>query len=252
MNYIVFDLEYNQHFNYSNEKKRTINKHKCPFEIIQIGAIKLDSNFKTISTFDKLVKPIIYKRIHPYVKKITGITKDQLSTEKQFPEIYEEFVEFISPEKCVFCIWGGSDMKELFSNIKYHQLDSTLIPRDYIDIQSYATNQLNFTKGNNVGLSKAVEMFEIPQNNDFHNAFNDAYYTAEIFKLIYNEKIIPKTYNQQNSIRKKSTSPKVDTYRLIKQFEKMFNRNISDEEKKIIKLAYLMGKTNQFTFKAKE
>lgn len=251
MNYIVFDLEYNQHFNYHNENKKNFYKNKCPFEIIQIGAIKLDNKFNTIGTFDKLVKPVLYKRIHPYVKKITGITKDQLSKEKYFPEIYAEFVDFISPGEGVFCIWGGSDMKELFSNIHYHKLDDSLVFKKYIDIQSYATNYLNYKKGNNVGLSTAVEMLDIPQKIEFHDAFNDAYYTAEILKLLYNDKIKTETYNHQKPFRQKVVKPKVDTARLLKQFEKMLDRNLTNEEKEIIKLAYFMGKTNQFTFKIK-
>ena len=39
---------------------------------------------------------------------------------------------------------------------------------------------------------------------------------------------------------------KIDTFSLINQFEKMYNREMSEEEKSIIKLAYMMGKTKQF------
>ncbi len=42
---------------------------------------------------------------------------------------------------------------------------------------------------------------------------------------------------------------KIDFVSLIKQFEKMFNREMTKEEKSIIKLAYIMGKTNQFQTK---
>lgn len=38
----------------------------------------------------------------------------------------------------------------------------------------------------------------------------------------------------------------LDEYSLIKQFEKMYNREMSEDEKSIIRLAYLMGNTNQF------
>ena len=45
-----------------------------PFEIIQIGALKLNENLETISTFDSLIKPTIYKYIHPFVANLTKIT----------------------------------------------------------------------------------------------------------------------------------------------------------------------------------
>ena len=46
MNYIIFDLEFNQGFDRLNNK--TVSNAKCPFEIIQIGAIKLDSELNML------------------------------------------------------------------------------------------------------------------------------------------------------------------------------------------------------------
>ena len=55
--------------------------------------------------------------------------------------------------------------------------------------------------------------------------------------------------NTQELNRSDTQKYKIDTYNLIKQFEKMFNREMTEEEKSIIKLAYIMGKTNQFQIK---
>ena len=77
MNYIVFDLEFNQGYNFEKGTKSIINP-KCPFEIIQIGAVKLNENFETVGTLDVLVKPEIYTELNPFVKEITGITMEEL------------------------------------------------------------------------------------------------------------------------------------------------------------------------------
>ena len=88
MNYIVFDLEFNQSIN-------SINKNKiCPFEIIQIGAFKLDEKLSVVSKFNRFVKPNIYKELHPFIKEMTKITKGQLDNAESFNKI-EEFIEFI-------------------------------------------------------------------------------------------------------------------------------------------------------------
>ncbi|MCY6372138.1 3'-5' exonuclease [Clostridium ganghwense] len=251
MNYIIFDLEFNQGYNSIKRNKNAITP-KCPFEIIQIGAVKLDENFETISTLDRLIKPEIYNKIHHFVKEITGITMEQLNKGKPFNEIYKELIEFVKNDRSILCVWGMGDMKELFRNIQYHELDTSLIPKEYINIQSYASKYLKCPKGTNIGLRNAVELLHIPIKNQFHDAFNDAYYTAEIFKKIYNEKIIPKIYNLNKHMRvnrQNNGKTKIDTYKLIKQFEKMFDREMTIEEKSIIKLAYMMGKTNQFEIK---
>lgn len=249
MNYIIFDLEFNQGEGLKNQNKNT-NNIKCPFEIIQIGAIKLDKNFNTISTLDALIKPEIYTSLNSFVMEITNITMDSLNNARPFKEVYKDFLKFIDEDRSILCIWGMADMKELLRNINYHKLNPLSLPKEYINIQRYASKHFNRPKGTNIGLQKAVELLNIPLNAPFHNAFYDAYYTAQVLKKIHNEHINPKIYNwdnQNNSSRHSSIKQKIDMDSLFKQFEKMFNREMTEDEKSIIRLAYIMGKTNQFT-----
>lgn len=250
MNYILFDLEFNQHFSFSKDNTNIINP-KCPFEIIQMGAINLDENLNTISTLDILVKPEIYKALHPFVKEITGIQIEELESAKAFKEVYREFARFVASNRTVLVVWGITDLKELFRNIEFHGLDSSLMPKEYINIQQYISKYLSCPKGTNIGLGNAVQLLDITVKNKFHNAFNDAFYTAEIFKKVFNENLKIAIYEpniNKRLTRQKNKKPKIDTYNLIKQFEKMYNREMSEEEKSIIRLAYIMGKTNQFQY----
>ncbi len=256
MNYIIFDLEYNQDFR-SKKEKSCEEPYKIPFEIIQIGAIKLDENFKTISSFNRLIKPEIYTRLHPFIKKLTGITTNQLETGTSFSQTYTDFIQFIGNKESVLCVWGLSDIKELYRNVEYHKLNTTLLPRKYINIQLPSSKYLHCPKGTSIGLSNAVELFNISVKENFHDAFNDAYYTGEVFKKISgisNIDIAIKTYDPNKDSkhsRQRNKKMVVDTSKLIHQFEKMFNREMTEEEKAIIKLAYTMGKTNQFTIEHK-
>lgn len=96
-------------------------------------------------------------------------------------------------------------------------------------------------------LQHAVEILNIPITYPFHDALGDAYYTAEIFKKIYNSSIQPKLYDPSYiPIRPKQQKRVIDTNKLLQQFEKMYALEITEEEKEIIKLAYKMGRTNQF------
>ena len=94
MNYIVIDLEFNQPFHFKTGFQTTLNPD-CPFEIIQIGAVKLDEQFHILDKFNALIKPVIYPRIHPYVEKITNLSYEQLKFGVSFFEAYENFVKFI-------------------------------------------------------------------------------------------------------------------------------------------------------------
>jgi len=250
MNYIIFDLEFNQGYKNIKSNESPINS-KCPFEIIQIGAVKLDKDLNPVSYLNRLVKPVLYKDIHHIVGKITNLSIEQLTDSKPFKEIYNEFIEFINKDKSILCVWGTADIRELLRNASYHQLSTLSIPKEYIDIQRYASKYFKCPKGTNIGLAKSVELLDITMIEIFHDAFNDACYTSEVFKKIYSEDIKPKIYNMntysRTRTRRKHT---LDTANLIKEFEKIYNREISSDEISMIRLAYLMGKTNQFQVEA--
>lgn len=245
MFYIVFDLEFNQDFaSLQNFDKTGI---RYPFEIIQIGALKLDLEFNTIDTFNVYVKPYFYAEISPFITELTGITTNQLLSEKGFPDVYADFIKFTGSLDSVFCIWGMSDIKELFKNVHYHKLNDTTLPRKFINIQPYVSKHFNFSTKRLLKLQDAVQLLRLPITTPFHNALNDAYYTAEILKKIYHPFIQPILYDPSyRPVRSQQPKKKIDFEGLIKQFEKMYNRELNEEEQSMIKLAYKMGKTHQF------
>src|SRR5690554_6816039 len=127
LHYIVFDLEFNQDpeslmdLSLRPENKDKLKKY--PTEIIQFGAVKLDENFNQLDTFSRLVKPSIYYRVNPFITELTGITTESLQEEATFDVVCNEFSEFSKEEEVVFCVWGMTDLKELYRNITYYNLD---------------------------------------------------------------------------------------------------------------------------------
>lgn len=251
LNFIVYDLEFNQDFLPKEAKTKTTKKscgsaaRPC-FEIIQIGAVKLDQALNAVTTMDRYVKPSIYPEVSPFITELTGITTERLSQESFFPEIYQAFIDLTS-ENTVLCVWGMSDLKELYRNIAFHGLDQSSIPRNYINLQAYVSKLFGLMQGRSMKLKSAAELLEIPMIHPFHNACYDAYYTAEILKKIYNTAIQPAVYDPNfKPLRQRQTRKTVNFIELIAQFEKMYHRDMTEEEQQMILLAYKMGKTQQF------
>ncbi|SFD17200.1 3'-5' exonuclease [Clostridium uliginosum] len=245
MNYIIYDLEFNQKHPNIIEVEGN-NDSNLRFEIIQIGALKLNESFETISTFNSLIKPTVHTTIHPYVENLTKINDDKISLCKSFPDVYDDFIRFIGDDETVLCVWGIVDVKELMRNIKFHNLSTLSISKYYIDIQKYASKYFKVPKGCRIGLKNAIEFLNISTEGEFHDAFNDAYYTTEVFKSIHNDHMKPEIYSPSPSRRVEQPKEKIDIVALINQFERMYGREMSLEEQSLIKLAYIMGKTKQF------
>ncbi|WP_353095169.1 exonuclease domain-containing protein [Tissierella praeacuta] len=104
MCYIVFDLEFNQDFSSFGEQNTIIKRSRYPFEIVQIGTIKLDSDFNTIAVFNRYVKPTIYSKVNSFITELTSITTEQLLMEEPFPEVYNAYIKFIGNTESIFCI----------------------------------------------------------------------------------------------------------------------------------------------------
>lgn len=206
MAYIVLDFEFNQAFDFV--KGAPAEPHpNCRFEIIQIGAVKLNDELDIIDRCNFFIKPQLYKRVHPYVEKITGITTESLENERFFPEVFKDFFKFCSEgendDNTVLCVWGTSDIKTLYRNMAFYKLSKEPILIKYIDIQALATAYLKYNKGTTIGLKNAADRLNLPSDEDrFHDALYDALYTAKIFKIVKPEKMTIKLFNSSHIITK--------------------------------------------------
>ncbi|MDA3731748.1 exonuclease domain-containing protein [Niameybacter massiliensis] len=245
MHYIVFDLEFNQDAESLQNFEHAATRF--PFEIIQIGAVKLDEHFNLVSTFNHYIKPTFYKRLSPFIAELTQITPEQLEEGDLFPLVYETYLQFIGEEEITWVVWGMSDMKELFRNVFYHHLDQAPLPKHFINIQPYTSTYFNLSAKKLLKLEDAITKLELPLSHAFHNALHDAYYTAEIFRKVYTPTIKPMIYDPFfKPAHPRQPKRRVNYHALIEQFEKMYDRPMTAEEQALIKLAYNMGKTQQF------
>lgn len=178
-NYIVFDLEWNQ----CSEGKENSVEH-FPFEIIEIGAVKLNEQFQMISEYHKLITPQVYTQLHYKISEVTHMDMQELEKEGEwFPEVITDFLAWCG-EDYRFCTWGSMDLTELQRNMDYHQIPIPFEkPLFYYDIQKlYALQQ-----GDNKikpSLDRAVEELGILEERPFHRALDDAYYTGKVLQSI--------------------------------------------------------------------
>ena len=245
MNYIVLDLEFNQSFPFKTGKKVEPNP-ECPFEIIQIGAVKLNDAFEQMDSFDYMICPQIYPRLHPYVEKITGIKQQDLDGKPSFAEVYQAFLEFIGDEPAVLCTWGGDDIKSLFRNIFFYDLNAEALTDQFLNVQPCASAYLNHEAGQAIGLKNAVLELGLPEDISYHNALHDAIYTANIFRIVHPEKITPEIFHPLTMLAKKPKRLRTNVKSLLMYIEEKLERKLTEEEKALAKMAYMLGRSHTF------
>ena len=180
-------------------------------------------------------------------KKMTGITNSNLKNAPSFKEVYEDFLKFIGIKNSIFGTWGTNDLKELHRNILFYNLSLENVPTMYINIQQHASKFFNNPVGKCIGLQNAISILQLEQDKQYHNALNDAYYTALVFQKINNKNIKAETYTYNLSKKEKQKQRlKIDYDNLFAEFKTILKRELSKEDKKIINIAYNMGRKNKF------
>lgn len=185
MNIIVLDLEWNQ--NSFGKKER--NSDKPVFEIIEIGAVKLNENYEIIDKFSQLIKPQIYHTMHRITADLIHLQMNELKKGKDFSVVMKEFMEWCG-ENYIFATWGPLDLLELQRNNEYYKLEPLSDgPIKYYDVQKLFSLGVMKDKTRKT-LEFAIDYYQIEKDVPFHRAFSDAYYTAKVFQKIYNPDIL--------------------------------------------------------------
>lgn len=229
MNYIVLDLEWNQ-------GSRPVSKDVPTFEIIEIGAVKLDEQFHIVDTFQSLIKPQIYNTMHKITAELVNLDMQDLEDAEDFTKVAAEFLHWCG-EDYIFCIWGVQDLTEFQKNMDYYHMNPlSKGPLKYYDIQKLYSLACEDGKVRG-SLSHVVEEENLVEEEiEFHRALGDAYYTARIFKKIQNRDLLERisfdTYRVPTN-KKEQILWKFDNYTKFisegydEKSELMANKNIT-------------------------
>lgn len=179
MNYIVLDLEWNQS---PSGKKNTVED--IPFEIIQMGAVKLDEKYNIIGEFNKNIRPKVYMQLHSKVEEVVGVTMEELLEDgEDFERVAADFLEWCGYDY-IICTWGSMDLTELQRNMKHYGIDAGFPqPFLYYDLQKLFS--ICYSDGKTrITLEHAIDQLGIKAGEEYHRAVNDARYTAKIIKYL--------------------------------------------------------------------
>ena len=213
MNYIVLDLEWNQSY-----RGKEYSIEEMPFEIIQIGAVKLDEHKNITGRWERIIRPVEYVKLHGKVSEMLGITEDELKVGDDFAGAAKEFLEWCGDDY-EFITWGSSDLTEFQRNMKHFGVENNFpFPFMYYDLQKLYSKVYSDGKTRR-SLKMAIEELGFSEDAEYHSAINDAVYTARIFQQMDFDSV--KVYES------------IDTYRIPKDRKTEIYANFGTYEKYI-------------------
>lgn len=184
MTYIVFDLEWNQ-CPYGKEHE----VESLPFEILEIGAVKLNRDFKELDRFHEKIRPSVYPSFHFRTQEVLHMDMEEFRDARPFPEVCADFLKWCG-KKVYFCTWGPSDLLELQRNMRYYHMENPFFyPLRYYDIQKLFSINFEDSKIRR-SLEYAVDFLDLPKEESFHTALHDAVYTAQVLTKLDTDRVL--------------------------------------------------------------
>lgn len=174
MQYIIFDLEWNQPH---SDGAMITEPVYLTGEIIEIGAVKLNEHFTPVDELRLYITPKHYTKMHRRIAALTGIHDRQLQEQGiPFPEAFAKFTDWCG-EDYAYMTWSLSDMPMLLDNMLLHGLDISNLPLCY-DIQRIFDREI-MRSSRRYSLDAALEILG-ERGDAAHDALHDARNTAKI------------------------------------------------------------------------
>ena len=181
MNYIILDLEWDG--SYCAKIGRFIN------QILQIGAVKLDSNFNIIDTFERTVKSSFSRKVSKRFAELTGITKEIMSAGIPLDRAVEEYNDWVG-DGAVTMTWSNSDIYTVIENEKELMSVKFKIEK-YLDLQKFIQGEMrlrNIEVTSQISLLNAANLLGVKiDETALHNAKSDSVACAALLKECYNK-----------------------------------------------------------------
>ena len=152
-------------------------------EIVEIGAVKLDREYRLVDRYSRFVKPE-YGPIQPHITRLTGITDADVAGALPFAPAMEAFGEWIGPGRTRIYSWSRTDQDQLYDEswLKEAPLPSAL-EGGWMDFQLVYARLLGLSGANSLSLKNALGSAACQFEGEAHRAVHDAENSATLLIL---------------------------------------------------------------------
>lgn len=181
MVHIVIDLEMNPvSKTFKDIRRRTTD------EVIEIGAVKLDENYRQVDEFQCYVRPE-YGEITKHITKLTGITQETVADKPLFADAFQNFMDWIGTWDMTLYSWSNSDIKQLKVEcaFKIPGYDIAKLEQRWRDLQKAFDDRIGLHSS--LALKHAIGAMNRDFEGTQHTALADAANTAAILTLLQDD-----------------------------------------------------------------
>ena len=146
-------------------------------EIIEIGAVKLDSGLKAVSEFSRFIRPKAEPELSAFCMRLTSIRQQDVNAAAFFPEVFADFAAWAGPAPIRFAAWSGYDLEQLKSDCRRHALDLPAAVESYVDLRQLFARQRGVPL---CPMTSALDQLDLTLEGTLHRGIDDARNTSRL------------------------------------------------------------------------
>ena len=135
-----------------------------------------------LDTFEVNLRPRIFRKLQHHIAKVTGLSQGDLDAGLPMREGLQKFLDWAGPD-AELAEWGLDDVPVLKQNLFLVGLDENW-PDRWDDLQRIFLQAYPRKEGEGLTLESVVDRLGIPKEEPFHNALDDALYTAKVCRKL--------------------------------------------------------------------
>ncbi len=151
-------------------------------EIIEIGAVKIDSSLQVVDRFNAMVRPEYCGSVSTSISSLTGIYTSDVAKADVFEAVLADFSRWIGSERARVYSWSNNDFIQLERECSFKEVEFPENMKRWLDFQAIYPRLMGYTKRRaKTALHIAAKENGIRfDTRSAHRALYDAEKTAEL------------------------------------------------------------------------
>ena len=177
--YIVVDLEF-------TPTPRTMRRRGLRNEIIEIGAVRVDTRGDAVDTFCSRVRPEYAAHIAPPVVSLTGIRDADVRDAEPLGRVVDRFAAWAGPGRTRLVAWSGSDRSQVEQECSCKRIELPGQMRHWLDLQRVYPRLMGVGERHRLmSLREAADWTGAAlDTSSAHRALYDAQVAAELLRQL--------------------------------------------------------------------
>ena len=176
--HIILDFEMNP-----VSKKNAAARAELKREIIEIGAVKLNSKYEVVDRFSCFIKPAYSTCVTDYITKLTGIRTCDVHGAVNYEKALEMFNTWIGPGRNRIYSWSDTDLRQIVAECEYKDVDYPTNITLWLDFQVLFPRLMGLNQDVLMSLHDAANWYGAEMDcKSAHRALYDAEVTTELVR----------------------------------------------------------------------